>query len=468
MGRIPAYVERWRLRQMLVINRLVMIGLLSVGIIGATAAQAGNQLFTATWSVGSFGNECDGRGSTPYCTVTTGDYGIYQNWPMPQGFLCNPGQPRCPYVSTPVDGTPNASPVFAPLGGSQNAALYCTPYTIFTSGYEGGSNGRPEKGNTVFSPAKAFRPIPPVYRNWTFFTSAGQPNVSACTGTSTGYTTMNETRFGANKGKGMVGKPLAGTWDAVTDITGTGGFSFAGAALKANNGLRARTTGEFTNIYPYIYSYTYADFVNDAGLFGPGKGIGAFTHKYYQGGTVARMIVTPGPNQFGGTMRLLGQMTTKVCYYRNGGCSLGENDWFYDLVGTTASRATPSGPVTAPYVITGYAYYYQTAGSQISTVKVIGDRLPWTTGSVTVTARGRGGFKTVHYGHGYDNRNPVTGKGTIQLVSPVMTRWLQPASKLETTGIAQLRIKFVPEPQTWALLIAGASLLGVGYRMRGR
>jgi hypothetical protein len=360
--------------------------------------------------------------------------------------------------------------MFNALGGHPDTVLYCTPYTHFTSGYKGGASGRPAKGGTVFSPPpRGDRPIPPLYRNPYFFTSGGQGKYTACTGTSTGYTTMNETRFGANKGKGMVGKPLSGAWDAVTNIPGSGGFSFAGAALKANNGIRARTTGEFTNIYPYIYSYTYADFANDAGLFGPGQGIGNFTHTYGQGeGTDARINVKAGPNRFGGTMRLLGQMTTKVCYYRNGGCSLGQNDWFYDVVGTTASRAVPSGPVTQPYVITGYAYYYATAASQISTVKVIGDRLPWTTGSVTVTARGRGGFKTVHYGHGYDNRNPVTGKGTIQLVSPVMTRWLQPASKLETTGIAQLRIKFVPEPQTWALLIAGASLLGVGYRMRGR
>jgi hypothetical protein len=167
-------------------------------------------------------------------------------------------------------------------------------------------------------------------------------------------------------------------------------------------------------------------------------------------------------------MRLLGQMTTKVCYYRNGGCSLGENDWLYDAVGASASRATPNGPVTAPYKVTGTAYYYQTAGNQTSTVNVLGSRFPWTTGMVTVTARKRGEFKTVHYATGYDNRNPVTGKGTIQLVTPVMTRWLQTAAQIDTAGIGLLKITFVPEPQTWLLLFTGASLLGVGYRMRGR
>ena len=50
----------------------------------------------------------------------------------------------------------------------------------------------------------------------------------------------------------------------------------------------------------------------------------------------------------------------------------------------------------------------------------------------------------------------------------MLTRWLQPALKFETGGVGFLRIKFVPEPQTWAVLVAGVALLGVGTRMRGR
>ncbi len=53
-------------------------------------------------------------------------------------------------------------------------------------------------------------------------------------------------------------------------------------------------------------------------------------------------------------------------------------------------------------------------------------------------------------------------------MSPVLTRWLQPCCIFETGGIGILRIKFLPEPQMWAMLVAGASLLAVGYRMRGR
>jgi hypothetical protein len=41
--------------KMLFITRLVMIGLLSVGITAATTAQAGNQMFTAEWYTESCG-----------------------------------------------------------------------------------------------------------------------------------------------------------------------------------------------------------------------------------------------------------------------------------------------------------------------------------------------------------------------------------------------------------------------------
>ena len=148
---------------------------------------------------------------------------------------------------------------------------------------------------------------------------------------------------------------------------------------------------------------------------------------------------------------------------------LGENNWRYDRIGTSALYSV-GGVVTAGYVVT-YRVHYITSGGGITTNNVYGSRFPWTTGSVTVTAVGRGPHKTVHYAHGYDNRTTTSmgdQKGTIQLVSPVLTRWLQPAVNFETGGIAILRIKFVPEPQMWAMLVAGVALLCVGYRMRGR
>jgi hypothetical protein len=161
-------------------------------------------------------------------------------------------------------------------------------------------------------------------------------------------------------------------------------------------------------------------------------------------------------------------LTTKVCFYRDNGCSLGENNWRYDAVGATAYTMT--GAVTQGYIATYKAYYYHTDLMQVSTVSVEGARFPWTTGSVTLTATGRGPHKTIHYEQGFDNRNTATasGLGTIKMVTPVLTRWLKPELKFETGGIGILRIKFLPEPRTWAMLVAGFSLLGVGTRMRRR
>jgi hypothetical protein len=186
------------------------------------------------------------------------------------------------------------------------------------------------------------------------------------------------------------------------------------------------------------------------------------------GSTVASINVKEGAARFGGTMRMLGALTTKVCYFRNGGCSLGENNWRFDAVGASVYTSLGGG-ITEGYIATYKAYYYHTFLMQTSTVNVYGSRFPWTTGSVTVKATVRGPHETVHYAKGYDNRNATipNGTGTIQLVTPVLTRWYQPAANYETAGIGILRIKFVPEPQRWAMLVAGISLLAVAYRMQG-
>jgi hypothetical protein len=226
-------------------------------------------------------------------------------------------------------------------------------------------------------------------------------------------------------------------------------------------------------LFPYMYNYTYATLRNDAGVFGPGQGPGSFNLVYKRGTqSVASINVKQGGAKFGGTMKMLGALTTKNCYYRQGACSLGEINWRYEAVG--AAAYTYGGVVTRGYPARYIGYYYHPYAKDRSSVWVYGYRFPWTTGSVSVTAA-RGGkwrwpHKTVHYAHGYDNRNTTTpyGTGTIQLVTPLLTRWLQPCCQYETAGIGILRIRFVPEPQTWMMLVAGASLLGLGARMRGR
>ncbi len=441
---------------MLFIYRLLLAGLLCVGG-AATTAQAGNQLFDGSWIVKAFGNECAVADPTPgpHCGGGASESLVYAATAVPLGIKCNPNQPRCAFSETPTDGNGN----FAPLGGSQGQALFCVPWFNW---HGNGTTARPAKGGTAVTTGMAAIKTPPFYRNPAFFTEGGEPDRYLCTGTSTGATPG---------GKGLVqaGHPVAGRWAVTTTGTQMGGFNFAAAPLGPpagkSSGLRLTgLVGEFGAIYPYVYSYTYATFRNNVGVFGPGGGPGSFS--------LARkndaIYVKQGAAKFGGTMTMLGALTTKVCYYRNGGCSLGSNNWRYDAIGTSAQ--TKNGVVTAGYIVTYKAYYYHTGLMQASTVDVVGSRFPWTTGSITLTATGRGPHKTVHYTHGYNNRNTTTpeGQGTIQMVTPVITRWLQPALNFETGGVGILRIKFIPEPQTWAMLFAGFSLLGVGYRMRGR
>ena len=458
---------------MLFINRLLMIGLLGVGITAATTAQAAVQLFTAEWYTESFGNECAGtltpKGSpAPHCTITTPKFTAYAITAIPMGVQCNPMNPRCPIYSTPTSGMG----AFHPLGGKSNPTTSINCANLST--YGTGNTVRPAKGATPTG-TMTFR-IPPLYRNPIFFTSGGQPKVTSCNGTSTGVFTSTQTRFGADKGVVQKGNPVAGSWSAMTTGGGPlGGITIAAAPLSGPYGIRATSViGQVPNTYPYIYSYTYADIRNGPGTFGPSQGPGSFNYQYTTGGkgsTAASITVKQGKNKFGGTMKMLGALTTKVCYWLRaggGGCSLGVDDWRYDAIGATAP--TMAGVVTmGNTAYTNYTRYYNTAQGAYSALTVIGVRFPWTTGALTVTAVGRGPHKTVHYANGYDNRNTTTGlgKGTVQLVTPILTRWFGYAD-YETAGIGVLRIKFIPEPQTWVMLVAGVSLLGVATRLRGR
>jgi hypothetical protein len=418
----------------------------------AAPAQAANQQYVGSLVIESFGNDIvGGAGASEFFSA----FGI------PQGIQCNPGAPRCPIGSTPVTGagTTMDPKVFAPLGAG------CAPIGYF------GVASRPAKGATPGSGLAANV----HYRNPAFFTGGGAPNATACTATTTisgakatAFLTTNSTK----RGPVMRGAPLTG--EQIVSLFGTGPAAFYLKAAPAapakvpgptGFGLRRTTLGEFNNIFPYVYSYTYATLRNDDGYFYGGGGPGAFYQKYVQGQKLlARANVKAGANKFGGVMRLLGQLTTKVCYYRNNGCSLGENNWRYDAVGATAF--TSAGMVTKGSVALYTAMYYHTNLMQVSNVMLRGYRFPWTTGSATVSGLDPPHI-TVHKRQGYDNRTAL-GKGTIQLVTPVLSRWTQPASDQFTGGVGILRLAFVPEPAKWVLLAAGLSVLAFLYRARGR
>jgi hypothetical protein len=467
--------------------RSIAIGLLAIGLSAAPTAQAGVQLYQGSWFDGGFGNDLvGGTGASEFFSVLV----------IPHGNLCNPYQPRCNFSSTPVDTT-NITKVknFNPLGD------FCAPYSAFVP--FGGSTMRPEKFGT---PRTANgRPIPPLYRSPGHFTvTLGKlPRGTACSQrqTANGYfthragSTTEVTGPGPNKGKATFflttndslrgpaqrGKPLSGGGIANTTTPMAGGaFSFGAAPLTptmtpgpTRQGFRRTTVGSFFATFPYLYSYTYASLRNDAGNFAAGGGFftenaenATVTIPYTLGGeTVAKVVAKQGANRFGGVMQLLGRLTSKLCFFSLGGCFQGSgNTWpGYRKIGAAGYYSNGIGTVTAGKVYDYTLLYYFTAGMQISTAYVEAERFPWTTGYVTVTAT-RGVHKTVQRRHGYDNRT-TNGRGTIQLVSPHLTRWVSPGpvTNNETGGIAIMRIK-MPEPQKWLLLAAGLSLLGVLYR----
>jgi len=427
---------------------------IAILLLCASEAFAGTQLFEGSWHVKAFGNERAGG---------TGASSVYSAVALPLGQQCNPLQPRCPFQSTPTDGKGN----FSPVGGSVLQALYCTPYTQLRSKrftrYESPSHcplWRPSALRQR-THGKWYICVPP-YRNPAFFTPGGNPNKASCNKRST--TLGSDGQLGGAPGLVQVGDPLAGTFSATTSGTGQRAFAFP-AAPPTGGGIRGKRTGQLSFYYTTPYLYTYADLRNDSGMFGPSQGPGSFNLPYKVNAlTVAKVAVKQGAARFGGTMRMLGGLTSKACVFRAGGCSLGAANWHYDPIG--ASAGTSGGVVTQGYQALGSAGYFNSALGQWSTVMIAGSRFPWTTGSATVTAVGRGPHKTVHYAKGYDNRTPTSGRGTIQLVSPTLTHWLQPSAKYETGGIAILRLKFAPEPRAGLMLVAGIGVLAAGYRLR--
>jgi len=135
---------------------------------------------------------------------------------------------------------------------------------------------------------------------------------------------------------------------------------------------------------PYLYSYTYAQLRNDAGNFAAGGGFftaaatpntAMFTNTV---GTlkVAKVKVTRGANRFGGTMKMLGSMGTKVCYFYASGCSLGTGSWRYQSIGA-AAQGTVGGVVNSPFTTTFKIPYYNTALQSGHTTTLVASRWPW-------------------------------------------------------------------------------------------
>jgi hypothetical protein len=464
-------------------GRIVSIGLAVAFLVtsGATESLAGGQIYEGSWIAESFGNDKIGIGTE------ASQY--FEALGIPQGINCHPKAPLCHIDSTPVTTTGtslspgNIGTAFNPLGPG------CRPLTA-------GEKPRPAKGDTL-TPSGGTCPgpepcnkKPPLYRNVAFFTAGGSPDNQTCQASQTVLGSPANVYLGPGnpqRGIAMKGAPLTGIGIATTpgNFATVGSFSLPAAPLTAGppgpaNHMRRTTLGSFIGEGPYLYSYTYATLRNDAGSFGQGKGFfsksaaaNTIFFKQKAGGTYVQTVkVKRGSSRFGGVMKLLGSYTNKVCYFYAGGCGLGYGDWGYENIGAAGykdSKQTPnpSSIVTASYTAQFVQTYYNTAIGTFAKYDVVEQRFPWTTGTVTVRATKRGPNKTTERRVGFDNR--VGGVGTVQLVSPTLTQWLAQSAaaiKMETGGIAVMKIKFIPEPGALASLVAGVSMLWVLRRFR--
>jgi hypothetical protein len=461
-------------------------------VVFANTELSAQTLYKGRWIAESFGNDIvTGTG-----TAAENRFELYA---VPHGYICNGLQPLCDFDETPVALTgppgPQTAYEFNPIG------TICKPISDFLASV------RPGPGGTARGIDNT--PIPPLFRTKAHFTSLGNPLRVQCNGFDNSSKTTNDPWEGAYKvadqyvppfdplrGKLQRGAPVSGGGSLVQTASGDFNFPAASATPPGRQGgwgpgMFRTTRGSWPNVPPYLYSYTYATLRNDAGDFGRGKGffsVGAtkteltFTNMGAGNQVVATVTVKPGENNFGGVMELLGSFTTKVCYFNNarGGCGLGYADWHYESIGAPGWKNPKSpeyngepysgGPqgsvVTRSRTFSTTFKYFQTALNQSSTYYIVAQRFPWTTGTVTVKATGRGPHDTYHRRVGFDNRS--AGIGTVQMVSPILTQWLgpTPATKLETGGVAILQIEFlaVPEPSVLLGMLSGLSLLAVLYR----
>ena len=231
--------------------------------------------------------------------------------------------------------------------------------------------------------------------------------------------------------------------------------------------LRMQKSGaSFEQYGVYKWEVHFADLHNDAGILSKGGGDGSFGPFVHNKKATKRSVQQKaGANKFGGVMRLLGSYGDNEGYYYAGGAttSVFYYNWLFHYLG---DGGQPGGPPITAGVYTTYVAYGHTrvlGGTTTSTAQV--EVFKWTTGTVTVTAKG-GTFPTVLQRKGYDKRN-AAGSGAVQLVSPMLTKWTG-AGTSATAAIGIMKLNFAPEPSEWMLLSSGISMLGLLAWRRSR
>jgi hypothetical protein len=225
-----------------------------------------------------------------------------------------------------------------------------------------------------------------------------------------------------------------------------------------------------TSYGPYAFDVQYTNFSNEQGTFGKNMGNGNFTWSENEDTAMAidrgSVKITEGPNQFGGTMQLLGSFFSNEGFYYKAHLSVAKYSWLFQYNGagqvTCPLGGTEFGSGPCPgTTVTPNPIVTTMNGSEIDS-RVYGFMFSWTTGTVSVTAL-HGPFPTVLARHGFDNRD-ARGAGEIQMVTPMLTRWVWTFGNYDTASIGHVKLDFAPEPQEWLMLAAGVSMLGLLYR----
>ena len=248
-------------------HRITFVCLLLFSILSSSSQSlAGNRMYDASWIAESFGND--------NVNIGTGDSRYFEVYAVPWGNQGHSQNPLCDFSSTPVT-TAGVGTEWHPRGPG------CRPLTA-------GEMPRPAKYGTLTplggscpgAPALVCSKAPPLYRNPLFFTAGGVARHTWIQGSTTvgGFpATMYLGPGDPNRGKGMKGAPVEGGGTATTTsapaIPGKFAFNFPAAnPAPATDGFRRTTIGSFPSVFPYLYSYTYANLRNDAGSFGAGQG----------------------------------------------------------------------------------------------------------------------------------------------------------------------------------------------------
>jgi hypothetical protein len=227
-------------------------------------------------------------------------------------------------------------------------------------------------------------------------------------------------------------------------------------------------------------------------------------YRYDRGGSI---MIWPGGNRFGGTMRWFSGPNARYYQLRTidgpytaitfppAPLSLQIPSSVETRIGEVEAVPSSRGfhyQLTEPYHIERRVIGLTPSGANCTldgigvfpdcrylqkTVQYLATRAPYTTGMVQIW-QPNGNTNTIQTATGYDNRTQMGLSGTISLVHPRLThsylidRSIDPNKPIKmswsSARMRKIDFRMLPEPRGMALLASGLAMLAGLYRLRGR